>query len=142
MLVPAIVNEWLDAFAAAVTEERFDHGRSLFDDDVVAYGTRRGVMAGLDTLVQQQWTPVWTHTHGFGFSNVDAVLGSPAFWVVAARWHSWSRLGALREGRCTLVLTGDPLACRHSHFSLTPQDGGRIETPSSDEAEPIDGAPQ
>lgn len=134
MSIPAAVQEWLDDFAAAVGSEDFDRGRSLFSARVVGYGTRSDVMLGLETLVEQQWTPIWTRTHGFRFSHVDTVLGSPACWVVAARWRSRSSTEALREGRCTLVLAGAPLRCEHSHFSMTPRDGGQIGPTLDDES--------
>ncbi|MCU0271282.1 MAG: hypothetical protein MUF83_21950 [Acidimicrobiales bacterium] len=128
---PVDVQNWLEQFAAAVAGENLVRGRELFADDVVAYGTRSGVMTGLDVLVEQQWAPIWTRTRGFRFHDVDVVLGGAGGWVVAARWRSWSRSGALREGRSTLVFQGDPLRCRHSHFSLTPRDGGQVDEHST-----------
>jgi hypothetical protein len=113
----------------------------LFASDVVAYGTRSGVMTGLDALVERQWTPIWTHTRGFRFCDVDAVLGGAEGWVVAARWQSWSRAGTRREGRCTLVLAGEPLLCRHSHFSLTPRDGGQVGEQAIAHAEHLEDRP-
>lgn len=137
MEVPSQVQSWLTEFASAVAAQDFVRGRALFDTDVVAYGTRSGVMTSLDGLQQEQWEPIWTRTSGFRFTEVDTVLDAPEGWVVAARWQSWSAAGRHRQGRCTLVLTGTPLHCRHSHFSLTPADGGQV-----DEVVPVDGMPR
>jgi hypothetical protein len=125
--VPSEVRSWLEEFASAVAAQDFARGRVLFDTEVVAYGTRSGVMTSLDRLQREQWGPIWTRTSGFRFSEVDTVLGAPDGWVVAARWQSRSAAGRHRQGRCTLVLTGAPLKCRHSHFSLTPADGGQVD---------------
>jgi ketosteroid isomerase-like protein len=119
--------EWLEAFASAVREQDFARGRTLFATDVVGYGTRTEAVHGLDGLVEAQWTPVWTSTTDFRFDTVDLLLEGDEHCVVAARWTSSTPSGRRREGRCTLVLGGEPLRCRHSHFSLRPRDGGQLD---------------
>lgn len=115
---------WLQDFAAAVATRDFDRGRKLFDSSVVAYGTRTVVMNGLEDLVEQQWTPIWMATTSFRFTSVDLVSRAGDMVVVGARWSSRAGDGRLRKGRCTLVLTGDPLLCTHSHFSMEPDGAG------------------
>lgn len=121
------VTNWLDDFAGAVATQDFARGSALFDPHVVAYGTRSGAMTSLDELRREQWGPIWTQTRGFRFDQVDAVLGVAGHFVVAARWESRSASGRHRHGRCTLVLAGSPLQCLHSHFSMTPEDGGQVD---------------
>lgn len=121
------VATWLSAFQDAVAAQDVDAGRELFSDDVQAYGTRTAEMSGLDTLVSRQWRPVWTQTHGFHFTDVDYRRRVGSCYVVAVRWESHSASGRSRRGRCTLVLSGDPLRCVHSHFSMVPLDGGRLQ---------------
>jgi hypothetical protein len=120
------VEQWLDTFASAVSSQDIARGRALFDEDVVAYGTRTGAMEGLARLVDEQWTPIWTSTRAFRFTAVDSIWGNDQDSVVAARWASEALDGQLREGRCSLVLHGRPPVCVHSHFSLMPDDGGRV----------------
>lgn len=118
---------WLLAFQSAVASRDLDAGRHLFADDVQAYGTRTAAMSGLDGLVALQWQPIWTATSAFRFTQVDYQARHGSTCVVAAQWESYSASGQRREGRCTLVLSGRPLRCVHSHFSMLPRDGGRLE---------------
>jgi hypothetical protein len=120
------VEAWLQAFQDAVASEDFESGRRMFARDVCAYGTRTALMSNLDSLVDHQWTPIWTGTRGFHFTDVDFEAWLGAGWVVAARWESSSLHGTRRAGRCTLVLAGDPPRCVHSHFSMEPLDEGRL----------------
>jgi hypothetical protein len=97
----------------------------MFLRSVTAYGTREPLMTGLDELMTEQWAPVWTSTTGFRFTDIDWVSDLGDGVVVAARWESFTREGGHhRTGRCTLVLCGSPLLCAHSHFSMTPPEGG------------------
>jgi hypothetical protein len=118
--------EWLSEFSSAVATRDFARGRELFHPEVTAYGTRTGFMMGLDVLVRDQWTPVWTSTTSFRFTDLDHVEREGQLVTVAARWSSRSSDDRLRTGRCTLVLRGSPPVCVHSHFSMEPEDGGRI----------------
>jgi ketosteroid isomerase-like protein len=117
---------WLDDFASAVASRDLERGARLFSPEVLAYGTLTSLMQGRADLLDKQWTPVWNATHSFRFTHVDLVVPSGTGVVVAARWASTSEPGTRREGRCTLVLVGEPLLCVHSHFSMTPQDGARL----------------
>jgi ketosteroid isomerase-like protein len=124
--------DWLDRFAAAVRTGDISAADGLFADDVVGYGTRAARAVGLPELQRQQWGPVWSATQGFAFEHPDAVFAGAdpsAPIVILARWSSYTKAGDARAGRSTIVLTsteGGPLRCIHSHFSLDPEDGGRI----------------
>ena len=118
---------WLLAFQSAVASRDLEAGRHLFAEDVQAYGTRSAAMSGLDALVTRQWQPIWTATSAFRFTGVDYEASVGSTCVVAAQWESFSASGQRRQGRSTLVLSGRPLRCVHSHFSMLPLDGGRLE---------------
>jgi len=62
---------WAKSFERAVGSRDFDCGTGLFSDDVVAYGTRATAMFGLASLLTEQWTPIWTETQAFHFTDVD-----------------------------------------------------------------------
>lgn len=121
------VLEWLECFAAAVRSRDLARGEQLFDPSALGYGTRMESADGLASLMEGQWAAVWFATSDFAFTEVDLVRPTADGAVVAARWSSVSRSGVRRAGRATLVLAGDPFQCVHSHFSMTPSDGGRLE---------------
>jgi ketosteroid isomerase-like protein len=124
---PAEIRYWLEAFAAAVRERNLAKGRTLFAPDVVGFGTRTAKMTGLDSLVENQWQPIWNSTEGFTFDLKDAhgEIDGDVAWA-AAGWESWG-VGAdgkryRRLGRATYVLhrRGGKWLAIHSHHSLNP----------------------
>jgi hypothetical protein len=119
--------DWLEHFAAAVRSRDLARGEQLFDPAALGYGTRMERAVGLVRLMEGQWSAVWFATKDFTFTEVDLVRPTADGAVVAARWRSVSQSGTRRSGRATLVLVGEPLRCVHSHFSMTPTDGGRLE---------------
>ncbi len=121
------LKRWLSEFADAVREKDFAHGRELFDDNVVAFGTFAESIRGLDELVERQWAVIWKNTDGFRFDLDDftgEISGSVAW--AAARWHSTGihKDGRTfpRSGRATFVLSrhGDMWKAVHSHHSIDP----------------------
>ncbi len=117
----------MERFAAAVRARDLPRGEQMFDPCALGYGTRLERAVGLAELQSGQWAAVWFATREFAFTDVDMVHATGDGAVVAARWSSVSDSGVRRSGRATLVLAGDPLRCVHSHFSMTPTDGGRLE---------------
>ncbi len=119
-----LTSSWLKEFASCVRERDTDRARPLFDEDCYSFGTRVGEVEGLDSLVDEQWTPIWHSTSDFDFMG-DTVRTSAAddgsLILVTARWSSFGE--SLREGRCTFALRLLPeggLVAVHSHFSLMP----------------------
>jgi ketosteroid isomerase-like protein len=108
--------------------------RPLFAADILAFGTHRDVVPGLDAWISTQWDNVWPRTSDFRFA-LDAahIRASPdgAMAVVVVPWNStgYHQDGGTfdRPGRATMVFerSGDGWLCVHSHMSLNrgvPQD--------------------
>ena len=125
------IRDWLDAFAQCVRDVDYDRARSMFDLDVVGFGTFAPILVGREALNDGQWRNIWGCTRGFHFllesAHIDvSSAGDMAF--VATPWVSQGRDAAGnwydRIGRCTLVLRKRPRdgawLCIHSHYSRQP----------------------
>jgi ketosteroid isomerase-like protein len=124
---PIAIGQWLGSFAQAVRSRDIDLGRSLFAPEVVAFGTRAAAAAGLDALVDQQWSIIWNSTRGFTFrmNELHSGTGGDLCWA-AVPWES-EGIGPDgrpfgRTGRASYVLQlrGERLLAIHSHHSLNP----------------------
>ncbi len=112
----------------------------MFAPEAIGFGTIAERAAGLDTLIDNQWRPVWSSTRDFTFdlSTVQHGGEQPVYWA-AAQWSSIGRDAAGREvrrrGRATIVLhhRGGKLLAMHTHFSFVPS--GAV-TPSPAAAAP------
>ncbi len=116
---------WLDRFAGYVREVDYRSARPLFHPDILAFGTHRDVIPGIESWIATQWDNVWPRTADFRFDPAAAhVLASADMAVVIAPWTStgFSTDGAAfdRPGRATMVFTKatDDWICVHSHMSL------------------------
>jgi len=136
------VHAWLDHWAQAIRNGDFAAGRSMFSEDVVAFGTVAGAVSGIDALMTQQWERVWPRTTGFTFGPPLVLAMNDDIAVVAVEWRSEGRTDSGnydRKGRATLVLRSidDNLLCTHSHFSMVPgtvalrDESGGMEAPLS-----------
>lgn len=119
--------QWLQTLQVCVQAVDYERGRDLFASDVVAFGSRAGLLHGLDALQAYQWSGVWPNISNFAFTleQLDC-RGSEGIALIVVPWTSTgyhpdgSRYD--RPGRATVVLTrreGVWLAV-HTHFSLTP----------------------
>lgn len=117
---------WLQLFARLVREQNLDAARDLFDPKVRSFGTRVVESRDRETLVAEQWAPIWSTTRGFSIDPASVHIESGGdLWVLTARWSSLGALDGLdiaRHGRCTFVLRQEVGLIRavHSHFSLDP----------------------
>ena len=69
---------WLDRFAGYVRDVDYASARPLFDPDILAFGTHRDVIRGLDAWMRAQWDNVWPRTSDFRFTLEQAhILASP-----------------------------------------------------------------
>ncbi|WP_342359622.1 YybH family protein [Terrarubrum flagellatum] len=118
---------WLDVFAGYVREVDYGSARPLFHPDVLAFGTHRDVISGLDQWMATQWDNVWPKTSDFQF-DLDAarilVSDDRSVATVIVPWTStgYEKDGSTfdRPGRATMIfhkLDGAWL-CVHSHMSL------------------------
>ena len=118
---------WLETFAGYVREVDYASARPLFHPDVLAFGTHRNVIPGLQAWIDTQWDNVWPKTSDFRFDLPDVhclVSADVSMAVVIAPWTStgYHPDGAPfdRPGRATMVFqkTGGVWLCTHSHMSL------------------------
>jgi ketosteroid isomerase-like protein len=128
---PAIrdsVLAWLERFAGHVREVDYASARLMIDANVLAFGTHRDVIIGLDPWMRTQWDNVWPRTSDFRFAVDQAeVLASPdgAMAVAVVPWTSTGYHKDMspfeRPGRATMVLRKTESGgwiCTHSHMSL------------------------
>ncbi len=123
----ASLTAWLEVFAGYVRDVDYASARPLFHPDVLAFGTHRDVIPGLDAWIRTQWDNVWPKTSDFRF-DLDAtrilVAGDGSMATVIAPWTStgYHPDGARfdRPGRATMVFVreGAHWICVHSHMSL------------------------
>jgi 4-oxalocrotonate tautomerase family enzyme len=121
------VQQWFERFGAACHACDYGAGRRLCAPDVVGFGSRAGVVAGLDALQRDQWEQVWPRIADFAF-DLARVRGAGAgdhAWG-AAQWTStgFDAAGAafVRPGRASVALErrGGRWLAVHTHFSLVP----------------------
>jgi ketosteroid isomerase-like protein len=129
----SIARAFLTEMQACVRAVDFQRAHTLFDEDVIAFGTYAQVVAGRDRLEQEQWRNVWPNIREFTF-RLDEMrcLGGNDTICLVVPWDSVGTRadGATfdRPGRATLLLIqrGDRWVAMHSHFSLAPpREGSR-----------------
>jgi ketosteroid isomerase-like protein len=124
-----IAREFLQQMQSCVRLVDFRSARSLFADDVVAFGTYAAVVSGREHLEQQQWRQIWPAIRDFTF-RLDELhcRGNDQAVCVIVPWDSvgTSADGSTfsRPGRATLLLEprNGRWVATHSHFSLAPSD--------------------
>ena len=118
---------WLETFAGYVREVDYASARPLFHPGVLAFGTHRNVIPGLQAWIDTQWDNVWPKTSDFRFDlggSPCLVSADASMAVVIAPWTStgYHPDGTPfdRPGRATMVFqkTGGAWLCTHSHMSL------------------------
>jgi ketosteroid isomerase-like protein len=121
----AFFDGWLETFASYVRDVDYAAARPLFHPDVLAFGTHRDVIPGIEAWITAQWDNVWPKTDDFRF-DLDAtrVLAAAEMAVVIAPWTStgFHPDGCKfdRPGRATMVFhrQAGGWLCVHSHMSL------------------------
>lgn len=117
----------LDRFAGFVRDVDYAAARPLFHPDVLAFGTHRDIIPGLEAWIATQWDNVWPRTTDFRFDLPGTyILASPdgTMAVVAAPWtstgYAWDGAAFDRPGRATMVFhhLDGAWTCTHSHMSL------------------------
>jgi ketosteroid isomerase-like protein len=121
----AYFKAWLDVFAGYVREVDYRSARPLFHPGILAFGTHRDVIPGIESWIATQWDNVWPRTADFRFDLAAThVLASPDMAVVIAPWTStgFGTDGTPfdRPGRATMVFAkaSEGWTCVHSHMSL------------------------
>jgi len=119
--------DWLERFSGHVREVDYAAARALMHPRVLAFGTHRDVIEGVETWIATQWDNVWPRTADFRFDLAATrvlAAGDGSLAVVVAPWSS-TGFGSDgkpfdRPGRATLVFhrSSDGWLCVHSHMSL------------------------
>ena len=120
---------WFTRLAECVA--RVDYAtaeRELFAPEIVAFGTRAHLVAGIPDVKAHQWSQVWPNVRDFRF-DLDSLrhgMSGDLLWAAAL----WSSTGFDadgkpfdRPGRATVVFRkdGERLLAVHTHFSLAPR---------------------
>lgn len=123
----AVFLDWLAKFASHVRAVDYAAARPLFHPDVLAFGTHRDVIPGLEAWIATQWDNVWPKTSDFRFDLDAARILVSADASMASVIVPWTSTGYHpdgtafdRPGRATMVFHGIDGAwlCTHSHMSL------------------------
>ncbi len=118
---------WLDDFSSHVRAVDYAAARPLFHPDVLAFGTHRDVIAGVDQWMAAQWDNVWPRTDGFSFDLIQTRVLAADDNRTAVAIAPWTSIGFHedgtkfdRPGRATLVFHRQDRRwiCVHSHMSL------------------------
>ena len=121
------LHDWLDRFAGYVRDVDYASARPLFHTDVLAFGTHRDVIPGLEAWIATQWDNVWPRTTDFRFDLDGTQALASADGTMATVVAPWTSTGYMpdgtafdRPGRATMVFSkfGDAWLCVHSHMSL------------------------
>lgn len=119
--------DWLSRFAVCVREVDYAAARPLFHPDVLAFGTHRDIIPGLDAWIGTQWDNVWPRTTDFTFDLSAAHVLASADETMAIVIVPWTSTGYHpdmtpfdRPGRATMVFSklDGVWLCTHSHMSL------------------------
>lgn len=125
------VKAWLAGFAACVRRKDVDAGRAYFHPDAYCFGSYASACRGRETLIRQQWMPIWPNITDFRFTLRQLRLQVSADGRLACAMVPWHSVGYRpdgaafrRDGRVTIVLTREavdqPWRAFHSHYSLNP----------------------
>jgi ketosteroid isomerase-like protein len=127
-----VILEWFRTWEAAINARDYAAARTLFDPEVVGFGTTVEVAHGLDELEHQQWRKTWPRIEDFRFDFEEMKVLIHDNGELATVLTTWSSLGIRddssrfeRPGRMTVVLEKrsgtDSWKAIHTHFSLTPE---------------------
>lgn len=125
------IRQWFATWHRHVDAVNFTASRSLFDDDVIGFGTFMDTVAGLDNLEQRQWRSIWPTIDGFHFKLETLRVGVSGDGCLAFGVVTWDSTGYHengepfpRPGRATVLFgrakRGDPWKGLHTHISLNP----------------------
>jgi ketosteroid isomerase-like protein len=121
------IREWFRVLERCVRQVDYHTMRRHFAPDVLSFGTRADVVAGLDALVANQWSGIWPHIREFtiDFEQFHWGASGDQAWGIAP-WNSRGfhpdGTSYPRPGRATVIFErrdGEWLAL-HTHFSLFP----------------------
>jgi ketosteroid isomerase-like protein len=123
----AYFRQWLEVFSGYVRDVDYASARPLFHPSVLAFGTHRDVIEGVEQWIASQWDNVWPRTADFRFDLANTRMlasGDAGMAVIIAPWTSTGfhpdGTSFDRPGRATMIFhkAGGGWTCVHSHMSL------------------------
>ncbi len=119
---------WLETFSGYVRTVDYAGAAPMFHPNVLAFGTHRNVIPGLEAWIHTQWDKVWPKTTDFRFDFDGTHILAAADGTTATAVAPWMSTGYHpdgtafdRPGRATMVFQRDAVnnwICVHSHMSL------------------------
>jgi ketosteroid isomerase-like protein len=127
----ALIHRWFRRLAECMQAVDYVGARPLFTEDVIAFGSLAGFVAGREALEREQWRNVWGTINGSRFRLEDLRAIVSADRLTAAGMVMFDSIGYGedgtpydRPGRSTVVFSrgaiGEDWVARHAHFSLSP----------------------
>lgn len=115
----AFFGAWLETFASHVRDVDYAAARPLFHPDVLAFGTHRDVIPGIEAWITAQWDNVWPKTDDFRFD-----LGATR--VLAA-----VDMAVVQPIATIMVKAGPKMPCRHcaGNVEIAVEIPSRVEQP-------------
>jgi ketosteroid isomerase-like protein len=125
----AAVRAWFDALSKHCRAVDYEGARSIFAEDMIAFGTFTDFMIGRDLAEQKQWRNVWGTIRNFRYDldKIEAIVSADR--LTAVGMGVWQSDGYHpngdhfeRPGRTTVTLgrkvVSDPFVATHTHMSL------------------------
>ena len=88
------IREWFQILERSVRQVDYQTMRRHFAPDVLSFGTRADVVAGLDALVANQWSGIWPHIREFTIDFRAIPLGRFGGSGVGNRTVEFKRISA------------------------------------------------
>ena len=125
----AAVRAWFDTLAMHCRAVDYEGARSIFAEDMIAFGTFTDFMIGRELAEKNQWRNVWGTIRSFRYDpdKIEAIVSADRLMAVGIGvWQSdgYHSNGERfdRPGRTTVTLArksvGDPFIATHTHMSL------------------------
>jgi len=120
---------WFENWENFVINKNFQSAKTLFDTEVVSFGTWMDVVQGLDNLVEKQWKNIWPTISHFKFLTNTLYIQLSPDKLFANSILTWTSLGYdingncyERPGRASITLRRDNInnlwKAIHTHLSL------------------------
>lgn len=124
-----LIKAWFDMWGKFVANIDFESARSMFDENVIGFGTWMNTVEGRENLLEKQWKKIWPTISDFHFlTDTLQVQVSPdrLFAIAILVWRStgFHENGEPydRPGRATVSLRRNsidsPWKGTHTHLSL------------------------
>ena len=125
----AAVRSWFDSLAKHCRAADYEGARSIFAEDMIAFGTFTNFMVGRALAEKNQWRNVWGTIRNFRYDleRIETIVSADRLMAVGMGIFQSDGFHAHgerfdRPGRTTVTLAretvGDPFIATHTHMSL------------------------